>query len=78
MVLAAAAKDIVYTPAISGVDADFRRASPEKCGLDHGDLPDCGHGAGTIADVPGTAGLCARTKRKCRAAVEALAADLVA
>ncbi|MBR0681329.1 nitronate monooxygenase [Roseomonas eburnea] len=42
MVLAATAKDIVYTPAISGVNANFLRPSIEAAGLDPDNLPDYG------------------------------------
>lgn len=40
MVLRARAADIVYTPAISGVHANFLRASIEAAGLDPDSLPD--------------------------------------
>lgn len=40
MVLAASAADIVYTPAISGVPANFLRASIEAAGLDPDHLPE--------------------------------------
>lgn len=40
MVLGATAADIVYTPAISGVHANFLRASIEAAGLDPDSLPD--------------------------------------
>jgi nitronate monooxygenase len=40
MVLRATAADIVYTPAISGVHANFLRASIEAAGLDPEKLPD--------------------------------------
>jgi len=39
MIMAAAAKDIVYTPAISGVNANFLRASIVAAGLDPDNLP---------------------------------------
>ncbi len=48
MLVASSAKDIVYTPAISGVHANFLRASIAAAGLDPDDLPtgaklDMGH-----------------------------------
>jgi nitronate monooxygenase len=48
MLVASAAKDVVYTPAISGVHANFLRASIEAAGLDPDNLPtgtklDMGH-----------------------------------
>jgi nitronate monooxygenase len=48
MLLASAAKDVVYTPAISGVHANFLRPSIQAAGLDPDDLPtgaklDMGH-----------------------------------
>lgn len=39
MLLDSAAKDIVYTPSISGVNANFLRASLERAGLDPENLP---------------------------------------
>ncbi|WP_366556092.1 NAD(P)H-dependent flavin oxidoreductase [Aquibaculum sediminis] len=38
MILEAGTKDIVYTPAVSGIPANFLRASLESAGLDPGDL----------------------------------------
>ncbi len=48
MLVASSAKDVVYTPAISGVHANFLRPSIEAAGLDPDDLPagaklDMGH-----------------------------------
>jgi nitronate monooxygenase len=48
MLVASAAKDVVYTPAISGVHANFLRPSIQAAGLDPDDLPtgaklDMGH-----------------------------------
>jgi nitronate monooxygenase len=40
MILAATAKDIVYTNAISGVNGNFLRASLEVAGLDPDNLPE--------------------------------------
>jgi nitronate monooxygenase len=40
MILAATAKDIVYTNAISGVNGNFLRASLEAAGLDPANLPE--------------------------------------
>jgi nitronate monooxygenase len=40
MVVRATAADIVYTPAISGVHANFLRASIEAAGLDPDNLPE--------------------------------------
>jgi nitronate monooxygenase len=39
MIVASAAKDIIYTPAITGVNANFLRASIKRAGLDPDTLP---------------------------------------
>lgn len=48
MIMGAAAKDIVYTPAISGVNGNFLRASIVAAGADPDHLPD--HGGLRISD----------------------------
>ncbi len=94
MLLRAAAADIVYTDAVSGVPANFLRESLEANGFDvaelmrrglgSGKLKDlgdeakawktiwsAGQGAGAIADVPGTAELCARLRTEFESACAA-------
>ncbi|HLJ47284.1 MAG TPA: nitronate monooxygenase family protein [Bryobacteraceae bacterium] len=43
MILSSAARDIVYTPAISGVHANFLKASIVAAGADPDHLPEAGH-----------------------------------
>ena len=43
MIVDATAKDIIYTPAISGVNANFLRPSIAAAGLDPENLPAHGH-----------------------------------
>ena len=91
MILAAAAADIVYTPAVSGVNASFLRQSLAAAGIEEGagprpldlaaeakawrDVWSAGQGVGSIADLPGAAELCARLGEEYRAAMRGAAAD---
>jgi nitronate monooxygenase len=91
MITGAGAADIVYTPAVSGIPANFLRPSLEAAGVDPTaagrpldmehearawrDVWSAGHGVGSIGEVPGAADLCARLGAEYRAAMEAAAAD---
>ncbi|MBV9785821.1 MAG: nitronate monooxygenase [Acidisphaera sp.] len=84
MLLACSAKDIVYTPAISGVHANFLRPSLERAGVDLDSRPEmdmgerekrawkdiwsAGQGVGAIDDIPATAELCRRLMEEYRRA----------
>lgn len=88
MMLAARAGDVVYTPNVSGVHANFLAASLAAAGFDPAaarpeldleaeakawkDVWSAGQGVGSIADLPGAAELCARLGEEYRAAAARL------
>lgn len=91
MVLEASAGDIVYTAAVSGVNANFLQPSLQAAGAGSGagpkaldmeheaaawrDVWSAGQGVGSVRDLPGTAELCDRLKAQYRAALAQLATD---
>ena len=90
MILDSGTTDIVYTPKVSGVNANFLRPSMEASGMDPDDLVapgglnlasawktvwSAGHGVAGINDVLGAAELCARLRAEYAEAVKALASD---
>lgn len=90
MILDSGTTDIVYTPRISGVNANFLRPSMEASGMDPDDVVEpgglnlasawktvwsAGHGVAGITDVLGAAELCARLKAEYAEAVQAFASD---
>lgn len=91
MILAARAADIVHTAAVSGVAANFLRASLEAAGIADGapapamdiegearawrDVWSAGQGVGSIDAVPAAADLCRRLTTEYRAAVEGMKID---
>jgi nitronate monooxygenase len=91
MMIGARAEDIVYTPRVSGVPANFLRPSLEAAGL-AGDGPvhpldmaseakawktvwSAGQGVGSVQDAPSAAELCRQLADDYRAAMAAAASD---
>lgn len=91
MVLGARAGDIVYTAAVSGVNANFLAPSLQAAGIDPAagpraidmahearawrDVWSAGQGVGSVEDLPGAGALCARLTAEYRTALARMAAD---
>jgi nitronate monooxygenase len=91
MILAARASDIVHTAAVSGVAANFLRASLVTAGVAQGgpapamdvegearawrDVWSAGQGVGSIEALPAAADLCRRLTNEYRTAVEGMKLD---
>jgi nitronate monooxygenase len=84
-VVAAAASDIVYTPAVSGIPANFLSSSLKAAGVDPAGPPaesedvkawrdvwSAGHGVAAIDDVPSVAELVDRLRREYDGAIDRL------
>jgi nitronate monooxygenase len=74
MVVTSRMADVLYTPAISGVGANFLIPSIRAAGLDPDNLA-AGQGVGSIADLPPAADLCARLIAEYRMAMRGAAGD---
>jgi len=91
MIVDTEAQDIIYTPAVSGINGNFLKPSLDAAGVDLAARPEHGHldrekrawkdvwsagqGVGSVDDIPTTAELCARLVREYREAMREAADD---